>query len=93
MLKKLITILSIVILSVLCFASCTVSEHNHTKSDWKYSETEHWRVSECDKENCVLEEHGELFYSIYLVQKGRGYIIETENTEKENVYQLIDSIG
>ena len=56
MLKKLITIFSIAILSVLCFASCTVSEHNHTKSDWKYSETEHWRVPECDKENCVLED-------------------------------------
>ena len=56
MLKKLITIFSIAILSVLCFASCTVSEHNHTKSDWKYSETEHWRVPECEKENCVLED-------------------------------------
>ena len=56
MLKKLITIFTIVVLSVLCFASCTVSEHNHTKSDWKYSETEHWRVPECDKESCTIED-------------------------------------
>lgn len=44
------------------------------------------------RENCVIEEHGELFFSIYLVKNGRGYIIETQNEEKENVYQLIDSI-
>ena len=40
---------------ILLLTSCNL-EHKHTKSDWRYSETEHWRVPECDRENCVVED-------------------------------------
>lgn len=52
---KIIAILSAMLLLLTCLASCDLSEHDHTKSDWKYDEAEHWRVHECDKKNCTVE--------------------------------------
>ena len=40
---------------ILLLSACNL-EHNHSKSDWRYSETHHWRVPECDRENCAIED-------------------------------------
>ena len=40
---------------ILLLSACNL-EHNHSKSDWRYSETHHWRVPECDRENCSIED-------------------------------------
>ncbi|MBQ7363629.1 MAG: hypothetical protein IJW48_04155 [Clostridia bacterium] len=53
--KKLLA-LSLALILIFCSTSCDLSEHKHTKSGWKYTETEHWRVLECNRDNCVLEQ-------------------------------------
>lgn len=45
------------------------------------------------KENCLMVENTASSYTVYIVKNGKGYIVETENLEKVNVYSLIDSIG
>lgn len=45
----------VLMFSLLILFGCGIN-HQHTKSDWKYNETEHWRVPECDRENCNVEE-------------------------------------
>lgn len=42
--------------------------------------------------NLILN-NTDLSYTSYVVKNGNGYIVETNNIEKENVYSLIDSIG
>ena len=53
--KKLLTILICAIMCVTLLASCDMFKHEHTKSDWKYGETQHWRVPECDRKDCAVE--------------------------------------
>lgn len=43
--------------------------------------------------NALIIENSASYYTVYAEKNGRGYIIEIENLEKENVYSLIDSIG
>lgn len=44
------------------------------------------------KGNLILK-NTDSSYTSYIVKNGNGYIVETNNLEKENVYSLIDSIG
>ena len=44
-----------IILFGITLVSCT-SNHRHNKREWKYSETEHWKVLVCDHKNCVVEQ-------------------------------------
>ena len=53
--KTLLLILTLTTI-LLCLAGCDSFKHEHTKSDWKYTETEHWRVPECNRSDCVLED-------------------------------------
>ena len=54
--KKVFVILICAIMCTAILASCDIFKHEHTKSDWRYSEIEHWRVPECNRKNCVLED-------------------------------------
>ena len=54
--KKILSLPLALTILLLCLAGCGLSKHDHTKSDWKYTETEHWRVPECNRSDCVLED-------------------------------------
>ena len=54
--KKLLAILICAFMCIAAFTACGIFKHEHTKSDWKQSETEHWRVPECDRSDCAVEE-------------------------------------
>ena len=54
--KKILAILICAIMYIAAFTACGILKHEHTKSDWKHSETEHWRVPECDRSDCAVEE-------------------------------------
>ena len=54
--KKILAILICAIMCIAAFTACGILKHEHTKSDWKHSETEHWRVPECDRINCAVED-------------------------------------
>lgn len=40
---------------VTLLASCDSLKHEHTMSDWKYNETEHWREPVCGINNCIIQ--------------------------------------
>ena len=54
--KKFFTILMCAIIAIASFAACDGGKHEHTPSAWKYSETHHWRIPECDREDCAVED-------------------------------------
>ena len=39
---------------ILLLASCN-SKHEHRMSEWHYSETEHWRVPVCGRNDCTVQ--------------------------------------
>ena len=53
--KKLFAFLLCVIMCLALLSSCKTSEHEHTMSDWKYNETEHWREPVCGINNCIIQ--------------------------------------
>lgn len=53
--KKLFAILICAIMCVTLLASCDSLKHEHTMSDWKYNETEHWREPVCGINNCIIQ--------------------------------------
>ena len=53
--KKLFAFLLCVIMCLALLSSCKTSEHEHTMSDWKYNETEHWRNPVCGINNCIIQ--------------------------------------
>ena len=53
--KKLFAFLLCVIMCLAFLSSCKTSEHEHTMSDWKYNETEHWRNPVCGINNCIIQ--------------------------------------
>ena len=53
--KKLFTILICAIMCVTLLASCDSKEHEHTMSDWKHNETEHWRSPVCGNNSCIVQ--------------------------------------
>ena len=53
--KKLFAFLLCVIMCLALLSSCKASEHEHTMSDWKYNETEHWREPVCGINNCIIQ--------------------------------------
>ena len=40
---------------VTLLASCGSEEHEHTMSDWKHNETEHWKSPVCGRNNCSVQ--------------------------------------
>lgn len=54
--KKTLALALALVALLCCLVGCNSLKHSHSKSDWKYSESEHWRVPECDKTDCVLED-------------------------------------
>lgn len=52
--KKTIAFLFCVIMCLACLSACNTVQHEHTMSEWKYSETMHWRVSVCSRNECAL---------------------------------------
>ena len=54
--KKFFTILMCAMIAIASFAACDGGKHEHTPSAWKYSETHHWRIPECDREDCAVED-------------------------------------
>ena len=53
--KKLFAILICAIMCVTLLASCGSEEHEHTMSDWKHNETEHWKEPVCGRNNCSVQ--------------------------------------
>ena len=53
--KKLFAFLLCVIMCSALLSSCNVQKHEHTMSDWKYNETEHWREPVCGINNCIIQ--------------------------------------
>ena len=53
--KKLFAFLMCAIMCLTLLSSCNVPEHEHTMSDWKYNETEHWREPVCGINNCIIQ--------------------------------------
>ena len=53
--KKLFAILICAIMCVTLLASCDSEEHEHTMSDWKHNETEHWKEPVCGRNNCSVQ--------------------------------------
>ena len=53
--KKLLAILICAIMCVTLLASCDSEEHEHTMSDWKHNETEHWKEPVCGRNNCSVQ--------------------------------------
>ena len=53
--KKLFAFLLCVIMCLALLSSCKASEHEHTMSDWKYNETEHWREPVCGINDCIIQ--------------------------------------
>lgn len=48
-----------VIISVLCLTLCLCAcdyRHEHAPGEWKYTESEHWRLPECGRANCAVED-------------------------------------
>ena len=53
--KKLFAILVCAIMCVTLLASCDSEEHEHTMSDWKHNEIEHWKEPVCGRNNCSVQ--------------------------------------
>ena len=53
--KKLL-VLSLTLLSAAVFTACAFPTHEHVKSDWKFSANQHWRVPECNRKDCAIED-------------------------------------
>lgn len=51
--KKLFFVIIGILCLILCLCACNF-KHEHTPGEWKYSESEHWRLPECDRENCAV---------------------------------------
>ena len=41
---------------LLCFTACSFNLHTHIKSEWKYNNNEHWKIQECDEDNCRIND-------------------------------------
>ena len=54
--KKFFTILMCAMIAIASFAACDGGKHEHTPSAWKYSETHHWRIPECNRDDCAVED-------------------------------------
>ncbi len=84
-------VLLILTVSMIFLVSCDLLEHKHTESGWKCTETEHWRVPVCDRENCVLEQEvydlgNHIDDNIDCVCDICGYKIEHKHIEGEWAY-------
>lgn len=53
--KKMIAFLLCMVTCLVLFSGCN-TEHEHTTSEWKYSETMHWRVPVCSRNECALSD-------------------------------------
>lgn len=53
--KKLFATLICAIMCVTFLAACNSEEHEHTMSDWKHNETEHWKEPVCGRNNCSVQ--------------------------------------
>ena len=53
--KKLFAFFICAIMCVTLLASCDSEEHEHTMSDWKHNETEHWKEPVCGRNNCSVQ--------------------------------------
>jgi hypothetical protein len=54
--KKTLALTLSVMLCLGCLGACDSFGHEHVKGEWRHSETEHWRLPECDREDCVVED-------------------------------------
>ena len=54
--KKIVATVLAILLFLICFVSCSPDEHIHTRSAWKYNDTEHWCAGECNIESCAVED-------------------------------------
>lgn len=54
--KRFVALLLCTLLCIAAFTACGIFKHEHTKSDWKYNEIEHWRLPECDRSDCAVEQ-------------------------------------
>ena len=53
--KKLFALLICIITCLALLSSCNMLEHEHTMSDWKHNETEHWREPVCGRNDCIIQ--------------------------------------
>lgn len=53
--KRIFCVIISVLCLILCLCACDL-KHEHAPGEWKYTESEHWRLPECDRENCAVED-------------------------------------
>ncbi len=54
--KKTISAMFVAACLIACLCACDL-KHEHMPGEWKYSGTEHWRLPECDREYCAVEDN------------------------------------
>ncbi len=53
--KKLLCVVIFALCLMLYLCACDL-QHEHARGEWRYTESEHWRLPECDRENCAVED-------------------------------------
>ena len=84
--KRIFIILITALIGITLLASCASKEHKHTMSDWKHSETEHWKEPVCGRNNCSVQ--AEVHELGEHVDKNYDGVCDVCSREEEYVFVL-----
>lgn len=102
--KKSFAIFICTIMFVIFLAACDSLEHEHTMSDWRYNETEHWKQPLCGRNKCIVQaeihdlgEHADenddgtcdvCEYTMFETTHVAKVVLEYEQSEKNKIAEL-----
>ena len=92
--------ISVLAVLLLCLTSCGMDVHTHSESAWRYNENGHWKMVECDRNDCAIadevydfdvhsDDDQDMICDIceYLLKKDVVFILTEDDTITEAVFE------